>query len=103
MVELKQNFKRSYIFGGGSVIGFSLAVTALAKTDINPLIWLSALFILFLVLSYSGLYRPKITCGNCSANLYKSVEMAFKKLKTQNALKQCPECGATFEYPERTT
>ena len=103
MAEINRDLKQSYIAGGISVIVFITAVTIFAKTDIDPLLWLSALFILFLSLSYAAIYKPKITCGHCSTNLYKAEELAFKKTKVQNALQQCPNCGATFDYPESVT
>ena len=74
MAQLNYDFKKSYGFGGLSVVLTMTGVMYFGDTKLNPAIWISAIFILFLLLQYVGLYRPKITCSKCSSDLYNAAE-----------------------------
>jgi hypothetical protein len=100
MASLIYDFKKVYYTGGLSVALSFLAVYLLGNSEIHPAIWISSILIVFLVLQYLGLFRPKIFCSECKSNLYREIESEYKENKKQE-FKVCPTCGIAFNEPKK--
>lgn len=102
MARLNYDFKKSYVVGGIGVVLVMISVILLSETNLHPGIWISVIFILFLLLQFLGIFRPKITCSECDRNLYSAVEAEYKRTKSQ-AFNGCPECGAKFDESKNSS
>ena len=90
--------KTTIYYGLSAVICVASGSIYIVKSGANPIYGLGLLLILFVIMSFLGIFRAKAVCENCGENIAREFEKYWNKNKKK--LENCPNCGEELIHVE---